>query len=114
MNEKFASSLFGALSRVWGYLNDVVAMMDTGCGTDDVLALNQWPPKTRAHCPSHQFECGNKRCIPLTWHCDDDNDCGDDTDESRCGESPFSKSYLRFIKNYFPLIKFVTVYILIL
>ncbi|GFY63406.1 uncharacterized protein TNIN_161361 [Trichonephila inaurata madagascariensis] len=62
-----------------------------------------------AHCPSHQFECGNGRCIPMTWHCDDDNDCGDNTDESSCGESP---SYLRFIKNHFTLIKFVTVYIL--
>ncbi|GFQ69087.1 low-density lipoprotein receptor [Trichonephila clavata] len=37
-----------------------------------------------AHCPSHQFECGNGRCIPMTWHCDDDNDCGDNTDESSC------------------------------
>ncbi|XP_055944113.1 low-density lipoprotein receptor-related protein 8-like [Argiope bruennichi] len=37
-----------------------------------------------AHCPSHQFECGNGRCIPITWHCDEDNDCGDNTDESSC------------------------------
>ncbi|GIY30664.1 very low-density lipoprotein receptor [Caerostris darwini] len=37
-----------------------------------------------AHCPSHQFQCGNGRCVPITWHCDDDNDCGDNTDESSC------------------------------
>ncbi|GBN16072.1 hypothetical protein AVEN_80407-1 [Araneus ventricosus] len=39
-----------------------------------------------AHCPTHQFECGNGRCIPITWHCDEDNDCGDNTDETSCGK----------------------------
>nr|XP_042898156.1 very low-density lipoprotein receptor isoform X1 [Parasteatoda tepidariorum]XP_042898157.1 very low-density lipoprotein receptor isoform X2 [Parasteatoda tepidariorum] len=35
-------------------------------------------------CPPHQFQCENGRCIPVTWHCDEDNDCGDNTDETSC------------------------------
>merc|ERR1712059_117301 len=40
-------------------------------------------------CNRHQFECGNKRCIPESYKCDDDNDCGDGTDEGEmCRAEP--------------------------
>ncbi len=27
------------------------------------------------------YECGNGEFIPASWKCDNENDCGDDTDE---------------------------------
>uniref|UniRef100_T1IRJ3 Uncharacterized protein n=1 Tax=Strigamia maritima TaxID=126957 RepID=T1IRJ3_STRMM len=40
-------------------------------------------------CPRNQFACaptsrGECTCIPENWHCDGDNDCGDQSDEKHC------------------------------
>ncbi|XP_041357308.1 very low-density lipoprotein receptor-like isoform X2 [Gigantopelta aegis] len=35
-------------------------------------------------CPSTQFQCTNGKCIILGWKCDDDDDCGDSSDEKDC------------------------------
>lgn len=32
-------------------------------------------------CEASQFSCTNDRCIPMTWKCDGENDCGDSSDE---------------------------------
>ena len=37
------------------------------------------PNRTCAH---HQFTCNNGRCIPASYECDLDNDCGDNSDEN--------------------------------
>ncbi|XP_067120265.1 very low-density lipoprotein receptor-like isoform X1 [Centruroides vittatus] len=39
---------------------------------------------TRGQCSSHQFQCTNRRCVPLTWRCDEDFDCEDHSDEQNC------------------------------
>ena len=37
-------------------------------------------------CTDSQFTCDNGNCIPATWECDTDNDCGDNSDEVGCGK----------------------------
>lgn len=59
-------------------------------------------------CGKHYVRCPSGRCIPETWQCDGDNDCGDGawdeshancTDEQGKKVSAFAieKSYFKFI-----------------
>lgn len=32
-------------------------------------------------CEATEFPCENGRCIPKSWKCDSENDCGDGSDE---------------------------------
>lgn len=42
---------------------------------------------TARTCQADQFSCGNGRCIPTSWLCDREDDCGDETDEmTSCGK----------------------------
>jgi len=36
-------------------------------------------------CEEGMFTCTNTRCIPLSWRCDGEDDCGDGSDET-CGK----------------------------
>lgn len=38
-------------------------------------------------CEEDEFQCQNGYCIRSLWHCDGDNDCGDNSDE-QCGGYP--------------------------
>lgn len=36
-------------------------------------------------CGANEFQCKSGRCIPLNFRCDQENDCGDHSDEFECG-----------------------------
>ena len=37
-------------------------------------------------CKTEEFQCANSDCIPYSFICDTDNDCGDDSDEGICSD----------------------------
>uniref|UniRef100_A0A8P4GDR1 EGF-like domain-containing protein n=1 Tax=Dicentrarchus labrax TaxID=13489 RepID=A0A8P4GDR1_DICLA len=43
--------------------------------------------------PLTQFTCNNGRCININWRCDNDNDCGDNSDEAGCSHSCSSAQF---------------------
>ncbi|XP_056277840.1 low-density lipoprotein receptor-related protein 12 [Pseudoliparis swirei] len=41
-------------------------------------------------CDVDQFHCSNGKCVPDRWRCNSMDECGDNSDEDLCAESPFS------------------------
>lgn len=41
-------------------------------------------------CDVDQFHCSNGKCIPDWWRCNSMDECGDNSDEELCVDSPFS------------------------
>ncbi|MGH0132653.1 UNVERIFIED_CONTAM: hypothetical protein FKN15_051430, partial [Acipenser sinensis] len=55
-------------------------------------------------CQPNQYSCGNGRCIPQTWLCDRDDDCGDKSDEAPscdddCGDGSDEAGCVRSCSN---------------
>lgn len=44
-------------------------------------------------CEEDEFHCQNGYCIRSLWHCDGDNDCGDNSDE-QCGGYTHKEAHL--------------------
>ena len=84
-----------------GGCSDLCLIKDGGndftCACHNDFKLDVADNKTCiADCTAGQFECKGKdpRCIPLTWYCDGEKDCGDDDLEqdepSTCRKSGLS------------------------
>lgn len=54
---------------------------------------NKTCPKIANTCSADHFACGNGVCIPKGWRCDGQNDCGDGSDEARCGTQTCAHNY---------------------
>lgn len=48
---------------------------------------NKTCPQLANTCATNYFTCANKLCIPTQYRCDDENDCGDNSDEKGCSMS---------------------------
>lgn len=55
-----------------------------GCFSGQVLGTDGYCRARNNTCYSYQFACSNGRCIPASYRCDRDNDCGDFSDEQNC------------------------------
>ena len=45
-------------------------------------------------CNTAELECKNGRCVPESWVCDGEDDCGDRTDENNCDPGQFHNHFI--------------------
>ena len=60
-------------------------------GTNQITFLFSEPVSQT--CSSSDFTCSNGNCIDARLRCDDENDCGDNSDEKNCDPRKQSNSF---------------------
>lgn len=60
------------------------------------------PLSVARHCPHDEFQCNNTLCKPLSWKCDGEDDCGDNSDENpeECSKNTHILLNCKKKKNY--------------
>ena len=48
---------------------------------------------TEDTCAMDKFRCDNGRCISMAFFCDLFDNCGDGSDEAKCGNTPYDFGY---------------------
>ncbi|XP_015924680.1 very low-density lipoprotein receptor isoform X1 [Parasteatoda tepidariorum] len=63
------------------------------------LFLALFTIQVKGQCSSHHFQCRSNKCIPISWQCDEENDCGDGSDELNCEARTCSDTEFRCKTN---------------
>jgi hypothetical protein len=59
---------------------------DYDLAIDDIRLIDCEFPHSRPTCPSNYFTCNRKACVAVSRVCDLIDDCGDNSDESKCDQ----------------------------
>ena len=55
--------------------------MKSKCYHSKIITLQNFIFSAAVECEAKEFQCANKICIRSIFYCDNDNDCGDNSDE---------------------------------
>lgn len=50
------------------------------------ICMYEWLAVAGQQCKAGEFPCTNNRCVPYNLACNGEDDCGDNSDETPCGE----------------------------